>query len=88
MIRYTFRVLVFQNGNLDDTLEFEHIFADMDTLLRALVVFSARNSEARRRPQVRDIHQRPTVPPIDLPHTKNGYGPDTVVVIESMTLVG
>ena len=86
MLRYTFRLSVFQKGQPAEKLDSVQEFSDATELANALVSFAAMQSLVRTKPQVIPLYAR-RGKQISLPPAKEGYGPETYVVIEEMTQI-
>ena len=81
-MRYRFKFLIFQHGQLSEELEVEQEFKHLDDLIIQLIKFAAMQSSVAIHDKVIPLHSGCT---IQLPITKEGYGPATTVVISKIT---
>ena len=84
-MKFKFTMQIMQKGIFDETLEVVQEFDSALELAQALAIFAAQNSADRLSPSVREIYTHTSgKKTIDLPKAKEGYGPDTSVVIKKV----
>ena len=84
-MRLKIKLLIFQEGEMDEEVEIEQEFPNLTDILEALKHFAARESAMSLKPQVLEIWS--DGPKINLPASKQGYGPMTNLVIKEITPV-
>lgn len=76
-----FKILVFQNGELDEEVETKvHEFPDAITLGNEMAKFAAVNSAVRFHQAIREIE----MPKIQEPFISQGLGPETYLIIKEV----
>lgn len=84
MIKAEFTLMVIQDDILDETLEVVQEFKCLTELFEAICSFTAMQSKAAlKTSEVRAMFSGKRAK-ISLPPTKQGYGPNTVVVISKI----
>ena len=85
MINMRFKMLVFQNGQLDEEVETaDHSFQDELDLAKAMAGFAAMQTAVRVHSQVMPHHQPKGSTIIHPPPVRLGLGPDTILIISEV----
>lgn len=82
-----FKLLIFQNGKLDEELETTQDFADTQQLAQVLINSAALGSAMRLHPHVIQIYTSRGYPNLNLPPAREGYGPTTNVAIKDIAFL-